>query len=404
MGRIKRLGKRIVTLVLPPVLNIDNDNKNNSNPNNYLYNNQSTTSYSTLASHIISRIFSYPAVFSQKKVTSITASAKFILDKNLPNPTTITQEYCDGQIYNTVSKQKKIIYTTLLRLKMAHSPEDYKKVAKAIVEILPRKDYDDGSTGPVLVRLAWHACGTYDKTTGTGGSNGSTMRYKLESEDSANKGLEYAREFLEPIKAKFPWITYADLWTLAGAVAIEAMDGPHVDWKPGRVDYIDESNVPPNGRLPDGSLGADHIRDVFYRMGFNDQEIVALSGAHGLGRTHANRSGFDGPWVNNPTRFSNTYYKLLLNEEWHLGTTSAGMSQFWDTDEELMMLPTDMALVQDPTFREWVVKYAEDKDLFYRDFSKAFAKLLELGIRRDKNGVAHVNLLNKLNNPVSPKL
>lgn len=37
-------------------------------------------------------------------------------------------------------------------------------------------DYDDGSYGPVLVRLAWHTSGTYDKATNTGGSNGATMR------------------------------------------------------------------------------------------------------------------------------------------------------------------------------------------------------------------------------------
>lgn len=37
-------------------------------------------------------------------------------------------------------------------------------------------DYDDGSCGPVLVRLAWHASGTYDKETNTGGSNGAGMR------------------------------------------------------------------------------------------------------------------------------------------------------------------------------------------------------------------------------------
>lgn len=47
-------------------------------------------------------------------------------------------------------------------------------------------------------------------------------------------------------------------------------------------------------RLPDGALGADHIREVFGRMGFSDQEIVALSGAHALGRCHSDRSGFDG--------------------------------------------------------------------------------------------------------------
>jgi catalase (peroxidase I) len=43
------------------------------------------------------------------------------------------------------------------------------------------------------------------------------------------------REFLEPIKMKHPWISYADLWTLAGVVSIEAMGGPVVDWSPGRL-------------------------------------------------------------------------------------------------------------------------------------------------------------------------
>ena len=42
---------------------------------------------------------------------------------------------------------------------------------------------------------------------------------------------------------------------------------------------------------------AVHIRDIFYRMGFNDREIVALIGAHTLGRCHADRSGYVGPWT-----------------------------------------------------------------------------------------------------------
>lgn len=45
-------------------------------------------------------------------------------------------------------------------------------------------------------------------------------------------------------------------------------------------------------------------------MGFNDQEIVALSGAHSLGRCHAGRSGFEGPWSVTPTKFSTQYYKV----------------------------------------------------------------------------------------------
>lgn len=282
-------------------------------------------------------------------------------------------------------------------------PAKYEPVAEAIRKIIPKEGYDDGSIGPVLVRLAWHASGTYDKATGTGGSNGATMRYEMEAKDSANNGLEFARKFLEPIKSQFPWMTYADLWTFGGVVAVEYMGGPKIKWIPGRVDYLDESNVPPNGRLPDGAQGQDHLRQIFYRMGFNDQEIVALAGAHNLGRTHADRSGFDGPWVPNPTQFSNTYFKLLLNEEWHLGKSPAGVTQYYDEDKELMMLPADYSLIQDPEFRQWVEKYAKDKDLFYKDFSNAFAKLIELGVRRGSDGLAKVNEIGKING-VSNKL
>ena len=45
-----------------------------------------------------------------------------------------------------------------------------------------------------------------------------------------------------------------------------------------------------------------------------------------------------------------------------------------------MMLPGDMAVVQDKKFKEWVEKYAADNDLFFRDFSAAVTKLFELGV------------------------
>lgn len=259
---------------------------------------------------------------------------------------------------------------------------DYASLARAIRAILPRSDYDDKDLGPIFVRLAWHACATYDKATNTGGSNGGTMRFKLEADDDANSGLETARMFLEPVKRKFPWVTYADLWTLAGCVAIRHLGGPKIDWRPGRVDYTDSSLTPPNGRLPLASKGPDHIRNVFYRMGFNDQEIVALMGAHNLGRTHANRSGFDGPWVENPIRFSNQFYKLLLHERWTFQSSPAGAMQYYSPNKSLMMLPTDMALVQDRHFRPWVKRYAADEQRFFHNFSRAFLKLTELGVPR----------------------
>ena len=53
---------------------------------------------------------------------------------------------------------------------------------------------------------------------------------------------------------------------------------------------------------------------LFY-FSFNDQEIVALAGAHALGRCHTNRSGFDGPWTFSPTMFTNAFYTLLMDEK-----------------------------------------------------------------------------------------
>ena len=280
-------------------------------------------------------------------------------------------------------------------------------VAQAVRDLLHQPDYDDGSAGPVLVRLAWHSAGTYDAATKTGGSNGAGMRYEKEGGDPANAGLQHARAFLEPIKKRFPWITYADLWTLAAVVAIKEMGGPNIRWKGGRTDFTEDSKVPSRGRLPDGSKSADHLRHIFYRMGFNDQEIVALSGAHNFGRCHSDRSGFEGKWVNNPTRFSNTYFKMLLVNDWKKKRLDNGVEQYVYVDEdaideddedveepeELMMLPTDIALIEDLSFRPWVELYAEDKDVFFDHFAKVFAKLLELGIERDASG----NIVNEEN-------
>ncbi|KAI5285982.1 heme peroxidase [Ascosphaera aggregata] len=258
--------------------------------------------------------------------------------------------------------------------------QDYQTVYDEIARLLVEKDdYDDGSYGPVLVRLAWHSSGTYDKYTRTGGSDGATIRHSPEANHGANAGLEAAREFLEPVKAKFPWISYADLYTLGGVCAVQELSGPNIPWRPGRQD-ADASACTPDGRLPDATQGQKHIRDIFYRMGFNDQEIVALCGAHSLGRAHPNRSGFDGPWDFSPTMFTNEFFKLLINEKWNWRKWN-GPAQYTDiTSQSLMMLPTDMALIQDKEFKKYVELYAKDNDKFFEDFAKAYAKLLELGI------------------------
>lgn len=254
---------------------------------------------------------------------------------------------------------------------------DYVAVRKAIVDLLDVEGYDDGSRGPLLVRLAWHASGTYDKESNTGGSDGATMRFPGESEHGANAGLLIARDALETVKKQFPDITYADLWTLAGSVAIEEMGGPQIPWRAGRSDKT--SSTVPDGRLPDAAQGAQHVRDIFYRMGFNDQEIVALLGAHALGRCHEDRSGFKGPWTRAPTTFSNEFFRVLLEEQWAENMNYKKARQYQDKSGDLMMLPADLSLVQDPAFKKYVQLYAKDEQLFFKDFAAAWTRLIELG-------------------------
>jgi cytochrome c peroxidase len=94
------------------------------------------------------------------------------------------------------------------------------------------------------------------------------MRFEPESIHGANNGLEIARALMERIKAEFPWISYGDLWTLAGVAAVQEMAGPKIPWRPGRIDGF-AKDATPDGRLPDASQGAPHVRNIFNRMGYS---------------------------------------------------------------------------------------------------------------------------------------
>ncbi|KAJ6997051.1 L-ascorbate peroxidase 3-like [Populus alba x Populus x berolinensis] len=215
------------------------------------------------------------------------------------------------------------------------------------------------SCAPIMLRLAWHDAGTYDAKTKTGGPDGS-IRNEKELAHAANNGLKIAIDFCEGIKTKHPKITYADLYQLAGVVAVEVTGGPTIDFVPGRKDSPES---PEEGRLPDAKQGASHLRDVFYRMGLSDKDIVALSGGHTLGRAHRDRSGFDGPWTKEPLKFDNSYFQELLKGD----------------SEGLLKLRTDRVLVEDPEFRKYVVLYVEDEDAFFSDYAESHKKLSELG-------------------------
>jgi len=151
--------------------------------------------------------------------------------------------------------------------KFVPTKADYEKVYKRISEVIDEADnYDDGSYAPVFLRLAWHSAGTYDKESKTGGSNYATMRFEPESLHDANAGLHVARNLMEKLKKEFEWISYGDLWTLAGVCAVQEMGGPKIPWRPGRIDGLSK-HVTPDGRLPDASQGSSHLRDIFLPNG-----------------------------------------------------------------------------------------------------------------------------------------
>ena len=154
---------------------------------------------------------------------------------------------------------------------------------------------------------------------------------------------------------------------------------------PGPESLTPEGNLPAGGAPgPKGAAGAAaHLRDVFGRMGFGDQETVALSGAHTLGRAKPSRSGFgkevtkytaNGPgtpggssWCREWLKWDNEYFANLL--------TSAA-----EKDPELLELDTDACLVTDPGFKPFAEKYAADPKAFDADYAVAHAKLSELGV------------------------
>lgn len=220
------------------------------------------------------------------------------------------------------------------------------------------------------------------------------MRFEKEQSDPSNGGLrESAVRWMDIIHEKHPGISYGDLYTLAGVVAVKTLGGPTIPWAYGRVDGI-AADVPPAGRLPSpatpkgsaaSELDAEHLRQIFGRMGFDDQEIVILSGAHAVGRCHIENSEYDGPWQFREENFDNSYYRMLNIPRFFWSERNwDGPVQYrlaLSRPSSVMMLPSDITLKEDRNFRKFVRKYARDQDAFFEDFARTFDKLLTLGTK-----------------------
>ncbi|KAJ9146284.1 hypothetical protein P3X46_028568 [Hevea brasiliensis] len=266
---------------------------------------------------------------------------------------------------------------------VASDPSQLKSAREDIKELLKTK-----FAHPILVRLGWHDAGTYNKNIEEwpkrGGANGS-LRFEVELKHGANAGLVNALNLLQPIKDKYSGVTYADLFQLASATAIEEVGGPKISMKYGRVDVSAPEECPEEGRLPSAGppKPAEHLREIFYRMGLNDQEIVALSGAHTLGRSRPDRSG----WGKPETKYTKSGPGAPGGQSWTIEWLKFDNSYFKDIkerkDEDLLVLPTDAVLFEDPSFKVYAEKYAEDQEAFFKDYAEAHAKLSNLGAKFD---------------------
>ncbi|KIZ06814.1 hypothetical protein MNEG_1131 [Monoraphidium neglectum] len=265
------------------------------------------------------------------------------------------------------------------------------KGARADVEALIRATH----ANPILIRLAWHDSGTFDENIKQawpkpGGATAS-IRFNPEIGHGANAGLQAALDLVEPVKQKYPLVSYADLYQMASAIGVEIAGGPAIPLRYGRVDVESPEDCAPEGRLPsaghpfsDGSkTPADHLRKIFYRMGLNDKDIVALSGAHTLGRSRPERSGWGKEETKYTTAPNNPPGSAPGGQSWTANWLTFDNSYFVEVkakrDADLLILPTDAAVFEDEGFRQYAEKYAEDQDAFFKDYVESHLKLSELG-------------------------
>ncbi len=207
---------------------------------------------------------------------------------------------------------------------------DYRALKADLVRLMTdSQDWwpaDFGHYGPQMIRMAWHAAGTYRTSDGRGGAGRGQQRFAPLNSWPDNVNIDKTRRLLWPIKQKYgQTISWADLFVLAGNVALESMGfrtfgfaaGREDVWEPdydvnwgaetkwlgddkrfsGERDLHRELGATHMGLIyvnPEGPNGsgdymaaAKDIRATFNSMAMNDEEIVALiAGGHTFGKTH----------------------------------------------------------------------------------------------------------------------
>ncbi len=259
--------------------------------------------------------------------------------------------------------------------------------------------------GPFMVRMTWHAAGTYRIQDGRGGAGTGMQRFAPQNSWPDNGNLDKARRLLWPVKQKYGRkLSWADLFVLAGNAAMESMGfktfgfgGGRADvWEPDETYWGSENTwlgdnrykgdreldnplaavqmgliyvnpEGPNGN-PDPLLSARDIRETFARMAMNDEETVALTaGGHTFGKAHG--AGDPNKYVGRepegaPIQAMGFGWENTMGEGHGVATITSGIEGAWttnptqwDNDYFKLLLENEWELTRSPAgAQQWIPK------------------------------------------------
>ena len=255
----------------------------------------------------------------------------------------IEDELTSGRVVEATMKGKKDAHrlTEVLSL----TPREERKAPAALYHaVLDGVSLVDA---PGLLRLAFH-------DAVTGGTNGSVCS-KESLAHPFNAGLKSSVDALKTLRKTLPRdVSWADLIALAGAAAVERCGGPRIPLRVGRLDNLAAFSA---SDIPERGDDAKHLKARFARLGLGVQDLVALSGAHTIGKADGT------PFTAEPFSFDNGYFRALL-------------------EPDSTLLNSDKALLTDPEMRAWVEEYASDESAFFADFVAAYRRLFAIPTER----------------------
>ncbi|KAL3926321.1 MAG: hypothetical protein SGBAC_013522, partial [Bacillariaceae sp.] len=315
----------------------------------------------------------------------------------LPSPTLPIASTTISTTTTTTTTSSPFTIETITKAASSNGGSQITSVAKAFRNDIQTIVQNDPSLAGPLIRLAFHDATTWEYSpfkSGTGGPNGS-IQYELGR--SENRGLSKPLQLVQNVTTNYASISLADAIALAGASAVEAIGGPPIAIRMGRIDadHADPEFLRKIMRastrrsivtktLPEAGLDSDGLRLYFGQLGFSEKEFVALCGCHGLGR-HVSLLGMPKECLRNLTRtcleeapvllpfvtksvdtFDNSYFQFLL--KWNNNEIKLGNVAF---------IPTDVDLVVDTGLKRWVDNFAQDEEAYFRVYKRAYQKLVD---------------------------